>query len=112
MPTDEEALDLVRRYLAYFPSSAWSYPPDGTGSDTGPRLVPEILEIVPRNGRRVYDMKRVVDVVVDDGSWFEIQPDFGRSIICGLAYLGGHPVAVIANQPSRFPRAPGSVTRI
>lgn len=99
VPTDEEALDLVRGYLSYFPSSAWSYPPDGNGSDTGPRLVPEILDIVPRNGRRVYDMKRVVNLLVDADSWFEIQPDFGRSIICGLAHLGGHPVAVIANQP-------------
>src|SRR6185295_1076601 len=45
---DGAALDLVRRYLGYFPSSAWSYPPDVTGADTGSRLVPEIVDIVPR----------------------------------------------------------------
>jgi len=97
---DAAALDLVRGYLAYFPSSAWSYPPDGGGArDTGPRPVPEILDIVPRNGRRLYDMRRVVDLVFDRGSGFEVQPDFGRSVLCALARLGGRPVAVVANQP-------------
>jgi acetyl-CoA carboxylase carboxyltransferase component len=98
-PTDEDALDLVRAYLRYFPSSAWSYPPDTSGGDVGPRAVPELLDIVPRNGRRVYDMGEVIDVVFDAGSRFEVQPDFGRPVITALCRLGGHPVAVIANQP-------------
>jgi acetyl-CoA carboxylase carboxyltransferase component len=67
--------------------------------DTGPRLVPEVLDIIPRDGRRVYDMRDVVDVVVDQSSWFEVQPEFGRTVVCALAHLGGHPVAVVANQP-------------
>lgn len=96
---DTAALDLVRRYLSYFPSSAWSYPEPAFGEDDGPRLVDEILSIVPRNGRQVYDMRRVVDVVFDAHSAFEIQPEFGRPVICSLARLGGHPVAVVANQP-------------
>ncbi len=97
---DAGALDLVRTYLRYFPSSAWSYPPDGDGRRrSAPRLVPEILDIVPRNGRRIYDMRKVIDVVFDADSRFEVQPDFGRPIICALCRLGGHPVAVVANQP-------------
>ena len=92
-------LDLVRAYLSYFPSSAWSYPSHVPGGDDGARLVPEILDIVPRNGRRVYDMRKVVDVVFDAGSCFEVQPEFGRPVICALGRLGGHPVAVVANQP-------------
>ncbi len=96
--SDEHALDLVRTYLGYFPSSAWSYPPD-TGDDVEPRLVPEILDIVPHNGRRIYDMRKVIDVVFDADSCFEVQPDFGRPVICALCRLGGHPVAVVANQP-------------
>ena len=64
-----------------------------------PRLVPEMLDIVPRNGRRVYEMRDVIDVVFDEASSFEVQPEFGRSVVCTLARLGGHPVAVIANQP-------------
>jgi acetyl-CoA carboxylase carboxyltransferase component len=96
---DAAALDLVRTYLRYFPSSAWSYPPSYDTDDIGPRLVPEMLEIVPRNGRRVYDMHHVIEAVFDDGSCFEVQPGYGTSVICTLARLGGHPVAVVGNQP-------------
>ena len=79
---DAAALGLVRTYLRYFPSSAWSYPLDLEGGDDGFRPVPELLDIIPLNGRRVYDMHEVVDVVFDDGSCFEVQPEFGRSVIC------------------------------
>ena len=61
--------------------------------------MPELLDIVPRNGRRVYDMREVLDVVFDAGSCFEVQPELRPSLICVLARLGGHPVAVVANQP-------------
>jgi acetyl-CoA carboxylase carboxyltransferase component len=97
---DHGALDQIRSYLSYFPSSAWSYPPARCGGDTGPRRVDELLSIVPRDNRRVYDMKAVVDVLVDDGLWFEVQPDFGPAVVCGLAHLGGDAVAVVANQPT------------
>ncbi|HVN51673.1 MAG TPA: carboxyl transferase domain-containing protein, partial [Acidimicrobiales bacterium] len=96
---DAAALDQVRSYLSYFPSSAWSYPSHHDGDDTAPREVPEMVELVPRNGRQVYDMRRVVDAVFDAGSVFEVQPGFGRSVLCVLCRLGGHPVAVVANQP-------------
>jgi acetyl-CoA carboxylase carboxyltransferase component len=96
---DAAALDMVRAYLGYFPSSAWSYPPDTPGGDDGARPVPEILDIIPRNGRRVYDMRKVIDVVFDAGSCFEVQRRFGRPVICALCRLGGHPVGVVANQP-------------
>jgi len=61
--------------------------------------VPEILDVVPRNGRRVYEMRDVIDVVFDEESTFEVQPGFGQSVVCTLARLGGHAVAVVANQP-------------
>lgn len=97
---DEAVLDDVRRYLSYFPPSAWSYPaalpPDET---TEARPTPELLDIVSRDNRRVYNMRDVLDVVFDRPDWFEIQPKFGPAIICALAHLGGHPVAVVANQP-------------
>lgn len=97
---DEGVLDDIRRYLSYFPPSAWSYPtalPEDEAAE--PRSTPELLEIVPRGNRRVYDMRAVLDVVFDARGWFEVQPKFGPAIICALAHLGGHPVAVVANQP-------------
>lgn len=99
-PDDASALDLVRLWLSYFGSSAWSYPPDSDRPGSGPRPVPELAGIVPRNGKQVYDMRQVIDAVVDTDSWFEVQPGFGPSVICALARLGNHPVAVIANQPA------------
>jgi acetyl-CoA carboxylase carboxyltransferase component len=98
--TDEDVIDDVKRYLTYFPSSAWSYPTSRpTGEVTATRPTPELLDIVSRDNKRVYDMRKVLDVVFDDPDWFEVQPKFGRAIICALAHLGGHPVAVVANQP-------------
>ena len=98
--SDEAALDLIRRYLSYFPSSAWAHPPSrGAEAEVAPRSTPELLGIVPRDNRKVYDMRRVLDVVFDRPDWLEVQPQFGRAVLCALAHLGGHPVAVVANQP-------------
>jgi acetyl-CoA carboxylase carboxyltransferase component len=97
---DEAVLDDIRRYLSYFPPSAWSYPPSlAADENSEPRATPELLDIVSRDNRRVYDMRAVLDVVFDRPGWFEIQPKFGPAMICALAHLGGHPVAVVANQP-------------
>ncbi|UGT62521.1 acyl-CoA carboxylase subunit beta [Nocardia asteroides] len=98
--TDEDALDEIRRYLSYFPSSAWSYPPALLSDDsTEPRATPELLEIISRDNRSTYDIRAVLDVVFDTPDWFEVQPGYGPAIVCALAHLGGHPVAVVANQP-------------
>ncbi len=98
-PDDAALLDDIRTYLAYFPSSAWSHPPRREGDDVGPRSVPEVLDLVPKDNRRAYDVREVVAALVDDGESFEVQAGFGRSIVCALAHLGGEPVAVVANQP-------------
>ncbi|BBY78283.1 acetyl-CoA carboxylase carboxyltransferase subunit [Mycolicibacterium parafortuitum] len=97
---DAAVLDDIRRYLSYFPSSAWSYPvPAPADEAAGRRATPELLDIVPRGNRQVYDIRKVLDVVFDDTDWFEVQPKFGPAMITALAHLGGHPVAVVANQP-------------
>jgi acetyl-CoA carboxylase carboxyltransferase component len=96
---DRAALEQIRRYLRYFPASAWSYPPATDTGDVGERATPELRELVPRDNRKTYDMRRVLDAIVDGADWFEIQPRFGRAIVCGLAHLGGAPVAIVANQP-------------
>jgi acetyl-CoA carboxylase carboxyltransferase component len=95
---DTSALIQIRGYLSYFPSSAWSYPP--LGESAGPRPTPELRDVVPRDNRRVYDMREVLDSVLDSTEWFEVRPSSGASIICALAHLGGEPVAVVANQPN------------
>ncbi len=96
---DRDLLAQVRRYLSYFPSSAWSYPDGAANDDDGFRPVPSLLSIIPRDNRRAYDMRKVLDELADLGDWFEVQPAFGGAIICALARLGGDPVAIVANQP-------------
>ena len=96
---DRSALDALRTYLSYFPSSAWSHPPRREGGDTGPRRLDELLDIVPRDSSMAYDVRGVVSALVDDGRFFQVQPGFGDSMVCALAHLGGEPVAVVANQP-------------
>ncbi len=98
---DAAALTVLREYLSYLPSSAWHYAPERTGgADVGPRVLDEILDIVPTDGRRLYDMRHVISALVDDGSFFQVQPDYGETMITALARLGGHPVAIVANQPA------------
>lgn len=97
---DGDAIAQIRRYLSYMPSSAWSYPPPSpTVDDTGRRPTPELYDLVPRDGRRGYDVGPVISALVDGGRWFEVQPRYGQSIVCALAHIGGEPVAVVANQP-------------
>jgi acetyl-CoA carboxylase carboxyltransferase component len=98
---DKAALDTIRDYLAYFPSSAWGYAPQAAVSnDQGRRALDELLDIVPMEGRQLYDMRHVISVLVDGGSFFQVQPDFGETVITALAHIGGTAVAIVANQPA------------
>jgi acetyl-CoA carboxylase carboxyltransferase component len=99
---EDDALAQITRWLSYLPSSAWGRPPAAAGSDDQSRSVPEIGGIVPADHRRGYDMAEVVGSVFDAGTWFEVQPEFGPSLLTGLARLGGDPVAVVANQPTHL----------
>lgn len=98
--SDAEAIALARRYLSYFPLNAWARPAWQAGPDTGPRLLDALLEVVDPNPKRAYKMRKVVDLLADADSVLEVQPDYGASIITALIRLGGHSVAVVANDPS------------
>lgn len=97
---DKAALDVIRDYLAYFPSSAWAYAPRGGSADVGRRALDELLDIIPTDGRRLYDMRHVISALVDGNAFFQVQPDFGETMITALAHIGGHAVAIVANQPA------------
>lgn len=96
---DADAIAQCKRYLSYLPTNAWQYPPDVTPTDDPKRMDADLLTILPENLRRPYDMKRIINAVVDRDSFFEIKPDFAKMLITGFARLNGHPVGVIANQP-------------
>lgn len=93
------ALDLIRRFLSYLPTNVLEAPPIARCEDDPGRREESLLELVPRNRRRVYAMRKLLTAVVDAESLFEITPRYGRSQITALARLGGQPVGVWANDP-------------
>ncbi len=95
--SDEEAIELCRRYLSYLPGSFRERP--APGEATGPKPGRSIEEIVPYDQRKWFDMYEVIDRVIDAGSFFEIKRLFAPEIIVGFARLGGRAVGVVANQP-------------
>jgi len=98
---EAEAFAQIRRFLSYLPSNVWEPAPRAECPDPPDRTEDELLGIVPRDRRRVYAMRRVVELVVDRDSFFEMSAGFGRSQITGLARLAGQPVGIWAND-SRF----------
>ena len=97
--SEKEALERARRFLSYLPSSVHELPPRCPCEDDPERREEFLLEVVPRDRRKVYKMRRIIDAVVDRQSFFEMGSQFGRSAITGLARLDGWPVAVLAGDP-------------
>ena len=95
--SDEDAIGLARRYLAYMPQSHRDRVPDVPAIDPEPGRA--IGEIVPYDQRKYFDMMEVIRRLVDAGSWLEVKALFAREIITGFARLGGRAVGIVANQP-------------
>jgi acetyl-CoA carboxylase carboxyltransferase component len=95
--SDEEAIELAKRYLAYMPGSFRALTPRTAAAPPKPGR--SIDEIVPYDQRKWFDMYEVIDRVIDAGSWFEIKRLFAQEIIVGLARIDGRAVGIVANQP-------------
>ena len=98
VPDDAAALDAARRWLSYLPTNWRESPPAVEATEPGPGA-PDIGDVVPTEDRRAYDMHRVVDALVDEGSFFEIKPLYAKELIVGFGRLAGETVGVIANNP-------------
>jgi acetyl-CoA carboxylase carboxyltransferase component len=99
---EEDALAQLKRFLSYLPSSVWEVPSVVAGTDPADRREDELLSIVPRDPRRAFDMRRVLELVLDRGSVFELGRRFGGPTITALARLDGVPVGVIASDPKHY----------
>jgi acetyl-CoA carboxylase carboxyltransferase component len=97
--TEAEAFARARRFLSYLPSSVYELPARVAPSDDPERRDPSLIEAVPHDRRKVYDMRRILQAVVDKDSLFEMGRKFGGSVITALARLDGWPVAVLASDP-------------
>jgi acetyl-CoA carboxylase carboxyltransferase component len=94
---EADAWRQIRGFLGYLPANVWEAAPLLECADPPGREAEELVAIVPRDRRRAYKIRRVIELVVDHGSFFELAPLFGRSQVTGLARLAGVPVGVIAN---------------
>jgi acetyl-CoA carboxylase carboxyltransferase component len=99
---EQDALAQIKRFLSYLPSSVYEAPPITAGEDPADRREGELLAIVPRDARQTYDMRRILELVFDRDSVFELGRRFGRPLITALARLDGRPVGVLASDPKIY----------
>lgn len=97
--SEAQCFQMVRRYLSYMPQNVWHLPPVVDAGDPVDRAEQELLSIVPRNRRKAYDMRKVIRLIADRDSVFELQPSFGKALITCFARMNGKVVGFIANNP-------------
>ncbi len=98
--TDEKScLDKIKELLTYLPSNNLSEPPEFVSEDSPTRLIPELETIIPDRPNQPYDVKQIINLVVDDGDFMEYFPHFAMNITCGFARLNAKVVGIVANQP-------------
>src|SRR6476646_3775684 len=98
--SETECLQSIRDLFRFIPSNNLGDPPRGPGTDPRDRRDESLLDVVPDNANKPYDMHEVINRVVDDGEFYEVQRDYATNIICGFAHLGGFSVGIVANQPA------------
>jgi len=96
---DVEALALTRRFVDFLPSSNREAPPTRPTSDVADRVEDSLDTLIPANPNQPYDMRELITKVVDEGDFFEIQPDFAKNIMVGMGRVNGSTVGIVANQP-------------
>jgi len=98
--TELESLTAIRTLFQYIPQNNAEDPPRRETDDPPDRGDEELLDIVPDDPAKPYDIKDVILRVVDDGVFYEVHEQFATNIVVGFAHLGGHAVGILANQPA------------
>jgi len=96
---DEDCIDMIKELLSFLPQNNLETPPYLTPSDSPSRTEPRLREIVPNDPKTPYDIQEVINLTVDNGEFFEVQPLHSKNIIIGLARMNGHVIGIVANQP-------------
>jgi acetyl-CoA carboxylase carboxyltransferase component len=99
---DPECIERIKQYLSYFPSNCEQAPPVLPSSDPIERGDEELLDVLPESNRKPYDMYEVIKRIVDDGVYFDMKPQWAKTIITCLARFAGRPVGIVANQPKQL----------
>jgi len=96
---EDDALEQLKRFLSYLPSSIDEAPPRGPRTDDPARREEQLFDAIPRDPRKVYRIRPIVEKIVDQGSFFEMGKLYGRSVVTAFARVDGWPVAVMASDP-------------
>jgi acetyl-CoA carboxylase carboxyltransferase component len=96
---EQTCIEMVRYLLSFLPSNNLEDPPHYETGDDPERSCDALLEIIPPASNKPYDMKKVIEEVVDDGDFFEYFPLWAMNIVCGFARIDGHVVGIVGNQP-------------
>jgi len=99
-PDEQTCLDEVRYLLSFLPANNLEEPPRLPSTDDPDRGTPELVDLMPATATQPYDMKKVIESVVDDGDYFEVHPHWAMSITCGFARVDGRVVGIVGNQPA------------
>ncbi len=97
---EEDCLRMIRELLSFMPSNNMEDPPRRRCDDPIDRVEPSLNSIVPNESNKPYDIRRIIEGVVDNGNFFEIQEHYARNIVIGFARLNGQSVGIVANQPA------------
>ncbi len=95
--TELEAFAAIASFLSYLPQNVWQAPPRVENSDPTDRRDESLLSVIPRDRRQMYQVREIINSVVDKDSFFEINPNYGESLVVGLARLNGYAVGIMAN---------------
>jgi propionyl-CoA carboxylase beta chain len=93
-------LQQIRELFRFVPSNNLDDAPTGNSRDPRDRRDEDLLDVVPENPNKPYDMHDVIRRVVDDGEFYEVHRDYAGNILCGFAHLGGYCIGIVANQPA------------
>jgi acetyl-CoA carboxylase carboxyltransferase component len=99
---DQECIAKIKAYLSFLPSHNEQAPPQRPTADPIDRMDDELLDVLPESNRKPYNMYDVISRIVDDGEFFDIKPQFAKTIITGFARFGGRPAGIVANQPKQL----------
>ena len=99
---EADAWRQIRAFLSYLPASVWEPAPRAACDDPADRAESALLAFIPRERRKTYKIRRLLELVVDRGSLFEIAPLYGRTQLTALARVAGQPVGVIANDANIY----------
>ncbi len=100
--TEEEGLALIRKLLSYIPQNNTEEAPFVECTDPIDRMEDSLNEIIPDNPNKAYNMYNVIEAIVDNGEFLEVQKNYATNIIIGFARFNGQSVGIVANQPCRY----------